>query len=74
MTDLPTTRIDLKGVLSATAPTVARDDHSEGMSYLQSVPRRLVTLYLPLSIIVIVLLDGADLGETGRAASGHGDL
>ena len=32
------------------------DDHSEGMSYLQSVPRRLVTLYLPLSIIVIILL------------------
>ena len=26
------------------------------MSYLQSVPRRLVTLYLPLSIIVIILL------------------
>ena len=26
------------------------------MSYLQSVPRRMVTLYLPLSIIVVVLL------------------
>src|SRR5438105_14540786 len=26
------------------------------MSYLQSVPRRFVTLYLPLSIIVIILL------------------
>jgi multiple sugar transport system permease protein len=31
-------------------------DHSEGMSYLQTLPRRLVTLYLPLSIILIVLL------------------
>src|SRR5262245_51068189 len=31
-------------------------DHSEGMSYLETVPRRLVTLYLPLSIILIVLL------------------
>src|SRR5919109_934793 len=31
-------------------------DHSEGMSYLETVPRRLVTLYLPLSIIVVVLL------------------
>jgi len=31
-------------------------DHSEGMSYLQTLPRRLVTLYLPLSIIVLVLL------------------
>jgi len=56
MTDLPTSRIDLKAVLHSSAPTVAKDDHSEGMSYLQSVPRRLVTLYLPLSIIVFVLL------------------
>jgi multiple sugar transport system permease protein len=52
MTDLPATKVDLKSVLS----TPARVDHSEGMSYLQSVPRRLVTLYLPLSIIVIILL------------------
>src|ERR1700750_2174342 len=54
MTDLPATQkpVDLKSILS----TPARVDNSEGMSYLQSVPRRLVTLYLPLSIIVIVLL------------------
>ena len=52
MTDLPASKIDLKNVLS----TPARVDNSEGMSYLQSVPRRLVTLYLPLSIIVIILL------------------
>jgi hypothetical protein len=56
MTDLPTRSINLKAVLSGSSPTVAMDDHSEGMSYLQSVPRRLVTLYLPLSIIVIILL------------------
>jgi multiple sugar transport system permease protein len=31
-------------------------DHSEGMSYLSTLPQRLVTIYLPLSIIVIVLL------------------
>ncbi|WP_137046322.1 carbohydrate ABC transporter permease [Pseudolabrys sp. FHR47] len=31
-------------------------DHSEGMSYLNSLPRRLVTLYLPLGIIMAVLL------------------
>src|SRR5262249_39997406 len=31
-------------------------DHTEGMSYLQTLPRRLVTLYLPLSLIVFVLL------------------
>src|SRR6185312_6847631 len=31
-------------------------DFSEGMSYLESLPRRLVTLYLPLAIILFVLL------------------
>ena len=31
-------------------------DHTEGMSYLESLPRRLITLYLPLSLIMIVLL------------------
>ena len=56
MTDLPTSRIDLKAVLSGSARTVAADDHSVGMSYLESLPRRLVTVYLPLSIIMIVLL------------------
>ena len=40
----------------AVAATVAKDDDSDGMSYLESLPRRLVTLYLPLSIIVIILL------------------
>ena len=52
MTDLPAPKVDLKTILS----TPVKVDHSEGMSYLQSVPRRLVTLYLPLSIIVVVLL------------------
>src|SRR5437763_17050468 len=56
MTDLPTSRIDLKAVLTASSPTVAMADHTEGMSYLESVPRRLVTLYLPLGIIVFILL------------------
>ncbi|MFE1597852.1 carbohydrate ABC transporter permease [Methylobacterium sp. ID0610] len=31
-------------------------DHSEGMAYLETLPRRLVTLYLPLGIILVVLL------------------
>jgi multiple sugar transport system permease protein len=31
-------------------------DHSEGMSYLESLPSRLVTLYLPLFIILVILL------------------
>jgi len=33
-----------------------RADESEGMSYLSTLPQRLVTLYLPLSIIMVVLL------------------
>jgi multiple sugar transport system permease protein len=44
------------------------------MSYLQSVPRRIVTLYPAardhrLHPAVSVLLDGFDLGEAGRAAA-----
>src|SRR5881275_3069144 len=42
-----------KAVLHGVAPLA---DHSEGMSYLERLPRRLVTLYLPLTIILIVLL------------------
>ena len=30
--------------------------HSDGMTYLESVPRRVVTLYLPLGVFVFVLL------------------
>ncbi|MGA9819340.1 MAG: carbohydrate ABC transporter permease [Pseudolabrys sp.] len=41
---------DPRAVLNAAA------DHSEGMSYLQTLPRRLVSLYLPLSIILLILL------------------
>jgi multiple sugar transport system permease protein len=44
---------DPRGVLHADAP---RTDYSEGMAYLQTLPRRLVTLYLPLGIILLVLL------------------
>jgi multiple sugar transport system permease protein len=50
MTDVPAnTRV-------APAATVAQDDHSEGMTYLESLPRRVVTLYIPLFIIVVILL------------------
>ena len=31
-------------------------DDVEGMSYLETLPRRIVTTYLPLSLIVFVLL------------------
>jgi multiple sugar transport system permease protein len=52
MTDLPASKVDLKQILA----NPSRVDHSEGMSYLQSLPRRLVTIYLPLSIIIVILL------------------
>ena len=41
---------------TTTAAAIAAADDSEGMSYLESFPRRLVTLYLPLFIILVVLL------------------
>src|SRR6185312_1676854 len=44
---------DPKAVLGGSSPI---SDATEGMSYLQSLPRRLVTLYLPLTIILFVLL------------------
>src|SRR3982074_1355024 len=56
MTDLASKPVVLKDVLSGTSPSASVSDHSEGMSYLENLPRRLVTLYLPLSIIVIILL------------------
>jgi multiple sugar transport system permease protein len=42
--------------LQSKVPVVSQGDDSEGMSYLESLPRRLVTLYLPLFIILVVLL------------------
>jgi multiple sugar transport system permease protein len=42
--------------LQSKAPASAATDDSEGMSYLESLPRRLITLYLPLFIILVVLL------------------
>jgi multiple sugar transport system permease protein len=60
MTEARVTVSDELGAAAATpgkvlnAPAVA--DDSEGMSYLQSLPRRLVTLYLPLGLILLVLL------------------
>ena len=37
-------------------PVTSQSDESDGMSYLESLPRRVVTLYLPLFVILIVLL------------------
>jgi multiple sugar transport system permease protein len=37
-------------------PAAALVDHREGMSYLDTIPRQIVTVYLPLFLIVVVLL------------------
>ena len=42
--------------LPSKVPVSTRDDDSEGMSYLESLPRKVVTLYLPLLVILVVLL------------------
>jgi multiple sugar transport system permease protein len=42
--------------LEAKVSAHVRGDDSEGMSYLESLPRRVVTLYLPLLLILFVLL------------------
>jgi len=42
-----------RDVLTGSAPLA---DQTEGMSYLHRLPRRLITVYLPLSIILLVLL------------------
>jgi multiple sugar transport system permease protein len=43
---------------TSNAGTAARTaaDHSEGMSYLETLPRRLVTVYLPVVLFLILLL------------------
>jgi multiple sugar transport system permease protein len=42
--------------LQTKVPAASQSDDSDGMSYLESLPRRLVTLYLPLFVILVVLL------------------
>jgi multiple sugar transport system permease protein len=42
--------------LPSKVPAATQSDDSDGMSYLESLPRRLVTLYLPLFVILVVLL------------------
>jgi multiple sugar transport system permease protein len=41
---------------SAASAPVPGSDHSEGMSYLETLPRRLVTVYLPMVLFLILLL------------------
>ncbi len=41
---------------AAMKPAAGAHDHSEGMSYLNTLPRMLVTVYTPLALILLVLL------------------
>ena len=50
MTDVP------KILHAPPAAAAALTDTSEGMRYLERLPRKLVTVYLPLGIIILVLL------------------
>jgi multiple sugar transport system permease protein len=45
-----------ESALHTKVSAAAQSDDSEGMSYLESLPRRLVTLYMPLGIILVILL------------------
>jgi multiple sugar transport system permease protein len=51
-----TDALSVKAVSPQAVLTGSAADYSEGMSYLETLPRRLVTLYLPLALILIVLL------------------
>ena len=46
----------IDSTLPSKITALIRSDDSDGMSYLESLPRRVVTLYLPLFVILIVLL------------------
>jgi multiple sugar transport system permease protein len=54
MVDLPNTGAAAKKVKAPKAVRAGRE--AEGMAYLESLPRKLVTLYMPLGIILSVLL------------------
>ncbi len=43
-------------VTKAAAIEAARNDSKEGMTYLEGVPMRIVTLWLPLGLIMLILL------------------
>jgi multiple sugar transport system permease protein len=49
MTDVALAGKPLPAILS-------KEDHSEGMAYLDTLPKRIVTVYIPLVLIMIVLL------------------
>jgi multiple sugar transport system permease protein len=49
-------KLETAAVAAAKAIEHVADDHSEGMSYLSTLPQRVVRTYIPLVLIVFVLL------------------
>ncbi len=45
-----------QALIAPAKQTVAMEDHVEGMAYLDTLPKRVVTTYIPLALIMIVLL------------------
>ena len=45
-----------EATIKTSRPAVGMTDHSEGMAYLETLPRKVVTVYMPLGIILVVLL------------------
>jgi multiple sugar transport system permease protein len=45
-----------RALLAPGAQSPAMADHSEGMAYLDRLPKRIVTVYIPLVLIMVVLL------------------
>jgi|SoiMethySBSTD1v2_1073268.scaffolds.fasta_scaffold389367_2 multiple sugar transport system permease protein len=45
-----------QALLAPGAQSPAMADHSEGMAYLDRLPKRIVTVYIPLVLIMVVLL------------------
>ena len=45
-----------KALATPIAVLSTTEDHAEGMDFLETLPRRIVTTYIPLALIVIVLL------------------
>jgi multiple sugar transport system permease protein len=45
-----------RALLAPGAQSAPMQDHSEGMAYLDTLPKRVVTVYIPLILIMVVLL------------------
>ena len=62
-------KFETAAVTAAKAIDHVADDHSEGMSFLSTLPQRVVRVYMPLSLIVVVPSETPRKGKFRRAAS-----